>query len=73
MGPFSSAVLAGCLNALKWLLWGTAGLALVTAGAVILRGEAVPSPVALAVIAVAGAAAGWVCGWAGRALAGRNG
>ena len=70
MGPFSGAVLAGCLKALKWLLWVTGGLSLVTAAVVGLRGEAVPSPVALTVVALAGAVAGWLCGWVARAVAG---
>ena len=71
MGPFSSAVLVGCLTALKWLLWFTAGLVLVAVGAVLLRGEATPAPSGLLVVAAGCGVAGWVCGWLVRALAGK--
>ena len=70
MGPFSSAVLAGCLNALKWLLWFTAGLVLVAVAAVLLRGETTPSPVALLVVAAGCGVMGWVCGWLARNVTG---
>ena len=53
MGPFASTVLYGCLEALKWLLWATAGLLVVLIVTQALRGDADARP--LVNLAMAGA------------------
>ncbi len=68
MGPIATAVLGGCLNALQWLLWFSAALAALTAVLTHFRGDSVPSPAALLILALALAAIGWVCGWAAKKL-----
>ena len=69
MGPFSTAITIGCLNAMQWLLWfvGALLVALVVTQAV--RGDETADPVKLLVLAVVAAGGGWICGWASRRFA----
>ena len=63
MGPFATSVLIGCLNALRWLLWSTVGLIVVSMLAMLWRGETPVDPPGLLALALALAALGWACLW----------
>jgi hypothetical protein len=66
MGPVATAVLSGCLQALKWLLWCVAVLLLILVIVQYFRGDAAAKPVAnlltMAAFAGAGIIAHWVAG-----------
>ena len=68
MGPVSLSVLAGCLNALRWILFFTAALMLALALKQGFTGEGVAP--GLYMTTPAFALAGWGCGWAARRLVG---
>lgn len=72
MGPIASAVLAGCLGALQWLLWFSAALVVVMAGLTLFRGETSPSPPGLVVLALVMAGIGWGCAWASKMVTGQR-
>jgi hypothetical protein len=59
MGPLSTAILAGCLQALRWLLWLTALLVLILVAAQAWRAEEIARPLANVIIALGLVAAGW--------------
>lgn len=65
----STAILAGCLSALRWLLWATAALFLVLVSVQALRGDADALPKSNLLLALGFLIAGAVCGWAARRLA----
>ena len=71
MGPFSTAVAIGCLNALRWLFWFTAVLIAMLAFKQWWTGEGVTP--GLFAAAPAFAALAWVSGWATRKIAKANG
>ena len=69
IGPIAIAVLGGCLNALRWLLWLAAALIIALVVAMWWRGEASGNPVSLAMLAIVMALAGAACGWLSNYLA----
>ena len=46
MGPVATAILIGCTQALKWILWLTAALLLILVVVQYFRGDAAAKPVA---------------------------
>ncbi len=68
--PLSRAVLSGCLTALKWMLWVTAGLLAALFAAAVMRpeGESPLRPIAAAIAAAA--LGGWACGRIARRVEG---
>jgi len=70
--PFSRAVFSGCLSALKWMLWVTAGLlaALFVIAVVHHRGESPLRPIAAGIAACV--MAGWACGRIARSVEGER-
>ena len=62
MGPFSTAILVACLQAMKYLLWLVAGLLVVLALVQGLRGDPMFKYVALGVIAALAVVGGFVSG-----------
>jgi hypothetical protein len=73
MGPISTAILGGCLQALKWLSWSIAGLLLVLIGVQSLRGDEGAQPLANVMVAIAFLGGGFVSGLASRAILKRAG
>jgi hypothetical protein len=69
MGHISTAILAGCLNALGWLLWATAALLVVLVIVQALRGDADALPKSNLLVATAFLLAGGACAWAARRVA----
>ena len=63
MGPFATAIAYGCLVALRWLLWITAGLLLVLLVTQYLRGDDWARPGGNVLLALALTAAGWLSGF----------
>ena len=61
MGPFATVVLAGCLEALRWFFWGTAGLVVVAIIAQYWRRDEAASPLGLAAMALVFVVAGAIC------------
>ena len=59
MGPFATAVLVGCLQALGWFFWATATLACAAVIAQYVRHDADANPSGLAALALALAVAGF--------------
>lgn len=70
MGPVATLIAAACLEALKWLLWATAGLLLVLLVVQWARGDAEARPMAVTLLGLGFAVAGFVCGWASARLGG---
>jgi len=68
MGPISTALLAGCLSALKWLLWVTGVLLVVMIAAQYLRNDLPASWYGQGAAAGLFVIGGWVCGWLARRL-----
>ncbi len=68
MGPFSRAILIGCLDALRWLFWLGAGLLVLLVVVQAFRGDADALPKSNLAGAAALAALGWLCGFAARKL-----
>jgi type II secretory pathway component PulF len=66
MGPFSTAILVACLQAMKYLLWLVAALLVVLVIVQALRGDPMFKYVALGVIAVLAIVGGFVSGRAAR-------
>ncbi len=60
MGPVATAVLSGCLQALKWLLWLVAALLLILVAVQYFRGDAAAKSVANLVTMAVFAGAGLV-------------
>ena len=61
--PVARAVLSGCLNGLKWMLWTVGALLAVLFAIAYLRPEGGDSPLRMIGLGiVASAAAGWICG-----------
>ena len=52
MGPLSTAILVGCLQALKWLLWATAALLVILVAVQAIRGDDGARPLANVIVAV---------------------
>ena len=61
MGPFATAVLAGCLEALRWFFWATAGLVVLAIIAQYWRHDEAASPLGLAALALGFVVAGAIC------------
>ena len=59
MGPFATAVLVGCLQALGWFSWATAALVGAAIIAQYVRHDEMANPLGLAALALALAAAGF--------------
>lgn len=64
MGLFSTAMLAGCLGALRWLLWGTAALLIALVAIQALRGDTDALPRSNLLLALVFLLAGSICSWA---------
>ena len=62
MGPFAALVAGACLEALKWLLWATAGLLLLLIVVQWARGDAAARPQAAALLGLGFVVGGFVCG-----------
>jgi hypothetical protein len=61
--PLARAVLSGCLNGLKWMLWTIAVLLAVLFAIAYLRPQGGDSPLRMIGLGmVVSAAAGWACG-----------
>lgn len=73
MGPISTVVLAGCLQALQWLSWAIAGLLVLLVAVQALRGDAGAQPLANVIVAAAFLLGGVVSGLLGRAILKRAG
>jgi hypothetical protein len=69
MGPFASAIIIGCLDALRWLLWLVTALALAAMVAQWLRADQTVEPLSLIEMAAVCAVVGWICGFLGKRLA----
>jgi hypothetical protein len=63
MGPFATAIAYGCLTALRWLCWITAGLLVVLIITQYLRGDDWARPGGNALLGAGMAAAGWLSGF----------
>lgn len=61
MGQLSRAILYGCLEALKFMLWLCAGLVFILIGVEHWRGEPYAQPGAQAVLAAGFLAGGFLC------------
>ena len=61
MGPFATAILAGCLKALGFLLWGIAGLIALLVVVQRLRDDAGADAGSLMALAAAFLLIGWGC------------
>ncbi len=72
MGGFSFAILLGCLDALRWLAWGTALLVAALILVQHLRQDQNAMPVTHAMLAGGLLTTGIVCGLATRMLRGRR-
>jgi hypothetical protein len=72
MGPFATAVLSACLQALRYLLWITAGLLVALAAVQALRGDPSFKPLTLVFLALLFAIGGFVSGRAASALLARG-
>lgn len=68
MGPLSTAILAGCLQALRWLFWLVSALLLILVVTQSLRGDDGAQPLTNVIIAVAFALAGFVSERVARAI-----
>ena len=68
MGPLPTAILIGCLEGLKWLLWLAAGLLVILVVTQALRGDADALPVPNLIVAAAMFCAGVVCAYVARRL-----
>ncbi|MDO9439253.1 MAG: hypothetical protein Q7T73_00030 [Beijerinckiaceae bacterium] len=68
MGPLSTAILAGCLQALKWLSWIICLLLGVLVVVQSLRGDEGAQPLANVMVALAFAAGGALCGYVARVI-----
>lgn len=68
MGPFATAIAYGCLTALRWLLWGTAGLLAVLIVTQYFRGDDNARPLGNAIVALGMTAGGWLSGFAAERL-----
>lgn len=66
MGPFSRVVLAGCLNAMRWLLWLTGVLLAISGVLHFVRGEEIPQSLALSALGIFCVVGGFGCGWVAR-------
>lgn len=64
MGALPTAILAGCLQALKWLLWVVAALFLVLLVSQYLRNDMPGGGVPVLVAAGSFSLGGWMCGMA---------
>ena len=71
MGPFSAAILAGCLKALGGLLWAVAALVALLLAVQGLRGDGGANPAQLAALAAIFVALGFLCRRAGHQIAPR--
>jgi hypothetical protein len=71
MGSFSLAVAVGCLDALRWLLWGTALLLMLLIVVQFLRQDEDAVPAANAMLSAGLAIAGGASGWMARRLRAR--
>ena len=71
MGLFSTAVLAGCLGGLRWLLWGAAALLVLLVVVQALRGDADALPRSNLLLAGGFFIAGMACGVVARKLTSR--
>ncbi len=72
MGPVSSAVAAGCLEAMRWLLWLVAGLLVALVVVQGLRHDEAAQPVSLLVMALVAFVAGYVCAWVAARIVAAN-
>lgn len=61
IGPFTTAMLVGCLAALGWLLWLAGAMLVVLMGVQALRGDVTVAPQTLLIIAACLFAGGWLC------------
>ena len=68
MGPFATVILAGCLKALGFLLWGIAAFIALLVVVQRLRGDAEADPVALMGVALVCLVLGFGCAKVGRAV-----
>jgi hypothetical protein len=68
MGPLATAILVGCLQGMKYLLWLVAVLLLILLLVQWLRGESAFKLVSLSIIAVLALGGGFVSGRAAAAL-----
>ncbi len=73
MGPFSTAVLIGCLQAMKYFLWALAVLLVVLVAAQWFRGEATGKLVFIAVGAAFALVGGIISGFAAAWIDARDG
>ena len=73
MGSFSIAVIVGCLDALRWLTWGTTLLLTALIVVQFLRQDEDAAPSAQALLAAGLAATGGAAGWVTRRLRQRIG
>lgn len=68
MGPIATAILKGCLEALKWLLWSVSALLLVLVIVQYFRGDAAANPAVNLITMAAFAVAGYIAHFAGRKI-----
>jgi len=68
MGPMATAIAAGCLTAMRWLLWLTTGLLLLLIVVQYFRGDVAAQPQSNAILALALFALGALSGWIARRL-----
>ncbi len=71
MGSFSLAIIVGCLDALRWLTWGTALLLAALIAVQFVRQDESAVPAANAMLAAGLAATGATCGWITRRMRNR--
>jgi hypothetical protein len=62
MGPLATLIAGACLEALRWLLWATAGLLVLLIVVQWARGDAGARPEAVALLGLGFVVAGFVCG-----------
>ncbi len=70
MGPVASAVIYGCLLALRWMLWLAAGLLVILTIVQYFRGDEHARPLMNIIMAIAFGVAGLVSAFAGKKIAG---
>ncbi len=68
MGPMATAIAAGCLSAMRWLLWLTTGLLLLLIVVQYFRGDVGAQPQSNALLALALFVLGALSGWIARRL-----
>ncbi len=63
MGPFPTAILIGCLSALRWMLWAVAALLCVLVVAQAYRGDATLPWYFTLLLAASFVVSGWLSGF----------